>query len=134
MSATTRGTHPFVRLLLPIHLPVILTCYTFKGCLDGYNVEFPSSGVMLFIGNQSHMALPAKWIRQDSNPPPPRCKRGALPDELLTLTISSITSCCLFVKWTRWDSNPFFLFAREAHYPIMLPAHKLLGYRSVFSK
>ena len=25
------------------------------------------------------------WTRQDSNPPPPRCKRGALPDELLAL-------------------------------------------------
>lgn len=31
------------------------------------------------------MERSAKWTGQDSNPPPPRCKRGALPDELPAL-------------------------------------------------
>jgi hypothetical protein len=29
-----------------------------------------------------------RWNRRDSNPPPPRCKRGALPDELLPRTLA----------------------------------------------
>ncbi len=30
------------------------------------------------------------WTGQDLNPPPPRCKRGALPDELPALLVLSI--------------------------------------------